>query len=364
MSQTSLTASQKREFVKDGFVVIKGAVPREMVDAARALIEAGMPTHEKRILAPPELATHPDVIGLFRNSCLAELMRNEMGRYPDVVSCQIAITPPHDTLRGRPFPHVDGSWSGPIPSDPDEIETVRGRPIDAEKWFGVNDEKKGSNDGLLWQDPEKRISLGSYTALVGIALNDQLEPGNGQFGVLRGTHDVVEASFRAQRDCGGVIGPEGPGWPRIRISEDGHPTLNGLPDMVRTEVYEKREHPEPSNQWPWPELTPVCLAAGDAVIALHSCPHTPTPNLGPNPRMNLYFRLRRWREGNPNEGTRRVGHGVSDHPDRGYYGQYLEHPPSYDPWFTSVEKLCDHWSEWDGLRDVVATTRDSRSELN
>lgn len=349
MSQESLTIVQKQRFREDGFIVIKDAVSIEMVVKARELISAGMPKSERRILAPPELATHPDVIGLFRNSCLAPLMRREMGPYPDVVSCQIAVTPPHDKYGGRPSPHVDGSWSGPIPIRAEEIEPVRGRPLDAVRWFGENDEKKGTNDGLLWQDPEQRISLGSYTALVGVALNDQSQPGNGQFGVLAGMHETVEESFRMQRDSGGVIGPEGVGWPRIRITEDGRTALNGLPQMVRDEVYESGRSYEPIEDWPWSELTPACLKAGDAVIAMHSCPHTATPNLGPNPRMNLYFRLRRWREGNPNEGTRRVGHGVSDHPDRGYYGQFLDYPPNYDAWGTSIEKLCDHWSEWDAF---------------
>ena len=66
--------------------------------------------------------------------------------------------------------------------------------------------------------------------------------------------------------------------------------------------------------------------------------------------MNIYFRIRRLREGNANEGTRRVAHGVSDHPDRGYFGQFLEYPDGYDPWSTSIDKLCDHWSEWDGMQ--------------
>ena len=27
---------------------------------------------------------------------------------------------------------------------------------------------------------------------------------------------------------------------------------------------------------------------------------------------------------------------------------------SYGPWRTSIEKLCDHWSEWDGRRELAA----------
>ena len=39
--------------------------------------------------------------------------------------------------------------------------------------------------------------------------------------------------------------------------------------------------------------------------------------------------------------------------DRGYHGQFLEYPPDYDPWTTSVDRMCDHWSEWDGMKEVV-----------
>ena len=347
---TSLTPEQRRDFVRDGFLILRGAVAPDRVVRARERILAGMPPTERRLLAPAELATHPEVVGLLRESRLATVLRNEMGPFPDVVSCQIAVTPGFDVLGGRPLAHVDGSWSGPIPTRPEDVEPARGRPHDPVPWFGENDGRRGTNDGLLWQDPERRISLGSYTALVGIALNDQMEPGNGQFAVLKGMHEEVEAAFRIQRDSGEVIGPEGRGWPRIRIDEEGRPVLNGLPATVRARAREAAGTAFPTERWPWPELTPVLLAAGDAVIALHACPHTATPNHGPDPRMNVYFRIRRLREGNPHEGSRRVGHGVSDHPDRGYYGQFLEYPESYDPWTTSVDKLCDHWSEWDFTR--------------
>ena len=121
-----------------------------------------------------------------------------------------------------------------------------------------------------------------------------------------------------------MIGPEGFDWPRIRIGENGRPFLNGLPETVRAKAEEAGRNAQPVDGWPWPAVTPVLLAKGDAVIALHSCPHTATRSFGPNPHMNLYSRTRRWREGNPHEGTRRIGHGVSDHPDRGYYGQFLD----------------------------------------
>jgi len=357
MPVNRLTKGQKREFLRDGFVVIKNAVPKDISQKARDLITAALPKDEHRLLVPAELATHPDVVGLFGNTCLAEIMRREMGPFPDVISCQVAVTPGHDKTAGRPGPHVDGSWGGVIPSDPAEIDLASGRPKDAASFFGENDDRLGTNDGQLWQDPERRMSLGSFTAIVGVALNDQSEPGNGQFGVLRGMHEEVEAQFRKQRDSGGIIGPEGAGWPRIKLDDDGKPFLNGLFESVRAKAKVMAQQNEPIENWPWPEMTPICLEQGDAVIALHSCPHSSTPNLGPKPRMNCYFRVRRLREDSPHEGTRRLGHGVSDHLDRGYFGQFLDYPNHYDPWQTSIDKLCDHWSEWDGMHDVVADAR-------
>ena len=353
MHAASINETERNELVKDGFLVIREAVHQSLVERARKLILDGMPLSERRLLAPSTLATNPQVHGLFEESCLGDILREEIGRFPDVISCQIAVTPPYDRLFGTPRPHVDGSWSGSIPSQSEMIDPLRGRPRDPDPYFGIHDSKRGTNDGLLWQDPSHTVSLGSYTALVGVALNDQLVPGNGQFGVLRHMHEIVERSFRLQRDSGGVIGPEGEGWPRIKLGDDGRPFLNGLPQLVVDAMRDQVNSELREGNWPWPYLTPVLLQQGDAVIALHSCPHTATPNLGPRPRMNLYFRIRKWREGNPHENTRRLGHGVSDHLDRGYYGQYLDYPLSYDPWGTSTDKLCDHWSEWDKVKKSV-----------
>jgi hypothetical protein len=352
-SKQTLDHEQKCQFRDDGFVVVKNAVPRDVVRAARELITDSLPKHERKLLVPGELATHPSVVGLFYDGHISSILRELMGPFPPVISCQVAVTPGHDHLGGAPGTHVDGGWSGVIPGTADEIDPVSHRPKDAARYFGDDDEKRGSNDGLLWIDPDRRISTGSYTALIGVCLSQQMQPGNGQFGVLKGLHEEVEAAFRQQRQADSIIGAEGIGWPRIKIDGKGRPYMNGLPDSIRERAAQLARTNEPIEGWPWPELTPVLMEPGDAVIALHSLPHTPTPNLGPDPRMNVYFRVRRLREGSPHEGTRRLGHGVSDHPDRGYFGQYLDYPDSYDPWQTSIDKLCDHWSEWDGMQDVL-----------
>lgn len=105
----------------------------------------------------------------------------------------------------------------------------------------------------------------------------------------------------------------------------------------------------------------MLLDEGDAVITLHSLPHTATTNNSDLPRMNVYFRLRRLRPENPFEGENVVAHGLSDHPDRGFFGQLLDYDLSeYDPYKTSIEKLCDHWSEWDGMQELLAEERQGR----
>ena len=356
MSDT-IDLQTKRCLRDDGFIVLKNVVPEAVVAKARALITKSLPKDERQLLVPGALATHPDIIGLFYDSAVASTLAALMGDFPPVISCQVAVTPPHDTLGGTPGAHVDGGWSGEIPLTAEEIDPVTHRPKDAARYFGENDEKRGSNDGLLWIDRDRRVSCGSYTALVGVCLSDQTEPGNGQFGVLKGLHEEVEQAFIRQRDAGGVIGAEGYDWPRVKIGRSGRPYMNGLPDSIRARGKELAETNPEIPGWPWRELTPVLMEPGDAVIAMHSLPHTPTPNLGPNPRMNIYFRVRRARPGNPNDGTRRVGHGVSDHPDRGYFGQFLEYPDGYDAWQISTDKLCDHWSEWDGMQDVLDEVR-------
>ena len=205
MPETHMSRQQKSQFIEDGFVVIENAINQDVLGYARDLLLEQPLIKDRELLVTPELTTHPSILALFNDSVLADIIRNEMGPYPEVISCQIAVTPPFDTLGGEPGPHVDGSWSGRIPDSMSEIDPITTRPKNAAKYFGVNDEVRGTNDGQLWLDLERRLSIGSYTALVGVALNDQLLPGNGQLAVMRGCHEAVEEAFIKQRDSHGVI---------------------------------------------------------------------------------------------------------------------------------------------------------------
>lgn len=355
-----LTNEEREQLFRDGFVILRGVVPRELTRKVKDRIaDANSTLLEHHELTPTAtLTTHTDVLALFNDSALSEIMRGEIGAYPPVIGSQVAIHPGGEEFyiddASAMGVHVDGSIST-FPRVPSEI-TAKGQPVDRAQIFGEHDEVIGTNAGVVWVDPDRSVSVGCYTAIVGVALNNQLTPGKGQFGVLKGMHEEVEATLRMQRDAGGPVGPEGPGWPRFKKTSSGRIYFNGIPESV------ERKAMDPSRAvdiegWPWPFLTPVLLDEGDAVIALHSCPHAPTPNLSDDPRMNVYFRIRKLRENNPHEGSRRIGHGVNDHPDRGAYGQWLDYPPSYNPWKLSLDTLCNHWSEWEGVRSTVGKAR-------
>ena len=183
-----MNLAQRQQLLDDGYLVLKNVLSQSQVDAAKTVIEGALPKNERRILVPAEVATHEHVIGLFQNSNVPGILSDLMGPFPPIVSCQVAVTPGRDELGGIPGTHVDGGWSGAIPTRADEIDPLTHRPKDAARYYGRNDEVRGGNDGLLWMDPARRLSNGSYSALVGICLSDQTQPGNGQFGVLKGLH--------------------------------------------------------------------------------------------------------------------------------------------------------------------------------
>lgn len=350
---SQLSDTEKEDLIRDGFVILRDAVPRTLTQRAKTLINEN-PT---RIVH----GDNPAVNGLYNESILRDVVLEAMGPHTAPINAQVAVTLPNFadavvrrkvTSRAAPQAHVDGGWAGLCPLKRSEIH-ASGAQLDT--WGSDGDPKSmGPAGGApLWQDQNRTLAIGSYTALVGVCLNNQLKPAKGQFSVRRGAHEAVEAFFRMQRDNGGPLGGGGPHWPRLQPFGEDQAFAGIMPPGMVSSYPDTRFE---NDGWPWPELTPVLMNEGDAVIALHSLPHTATPNLSDDPRMNVFFRIRRHRENNPYEGDHRVGWGVSDHPDRALNGDFLEYPDDYDPFETSIERLCDHWSEWDGMQHVVSTS--------
>ena len=45
--------------------------------------------------------------------------------------------------------------------------------------------------------------------------------------------------------------------------------------------------------------------------------------------------------------------GVSDHPDRGHWGEWLDYEEGNDPWERSKTALTQMWNEWEGMKEIV-----------
>jgi hypothetical protein len=179
-----------------------------------------------------------------------------------------------------------------------------------------------------------------------------LVEGAGQTSVIPGSHHAVEAFFRWQRSVNGHIGPEGPGWPRLRHDVPNRCGLVYAPDAVMEQFIDDTSDCTPDGRR-WPRPTPVMMRAGDVAIATYQILHSVTRNEhGTESRKNIIFRIR-----NRRRQPGKVLTGVSDHPDRGWDGEFLDYEPGNDPWERSKGAMCDMWSEWDGMQDVVAAAR-------
>ena len=306
-------------------------------------------THRTGTLRPYHDFESAELPDLFNKSDLGPIMQSAMGPYDAPQSAFAALQYPIAEPAQLPpnygwAPHVDGWWySSDIPKTPSEVDSWQA-PRTAH--FGKADAYEiGENMTPFFQDPDCRLSIGSFTAFLGVALNDQTEFGRGNLALLPGAHEKVEAFFRMQRDSGGVVGPEGDGWPRLQAVGNDGVQFTSLPPSIVDTFRGTAEVTADGRVWLKP--TPVLLDEGDAVIALHACPHSVTMNLSADPRLNVYFRLRRRRPGQS------VTLGDSDHPDREWDGGFLDFEEGYDPWRASIDTLCNHWSDWDGMADVV-----------
>ena len=168
----------------------------------------------------------------------------------------------------------------------------------------------------------------NFTALVAVALSDQTQEGAGNVGLLKGAHHHMERFFRAQRDAGGPLGPDGPDWPRIDRNAPNGAGLRHYPDAVR-EAFAPRGTTTADGKF-WPRPTLLRLAPGDAAIILHATPHSATRVETETPRLMAYFRV---------VSTARPA--VERH--------------------VCPDALCDLWREWPGMAAVVAEQRSAAS---
>lgn len=320
-----MSDAQKRAFHRDGFVVLPGMVPARMVSAARRRLFMAL---GKGAGADSKA---PVFLDLLNGTALRGVVEEALGPIAPAAMCQLATQFPRDPDerineagypdRETPFRgwhgHLDGLWNGAT-----AMHQSAQRPMsDAElaAWHA-----EPSRNGCRKTFPEHRANIMSFAALVAVALSDQTQEGAGNVGVLKGAHHEMEAFFRAQRDAGGPLGPDGPQWERIDAQAPNGAGLRHYPDAVRNAYAGDGATTSDGKFWPRPTL--LRLAPGDAAIILHATPHSATRVEGSEPRFMAYFRISPLARPQANK---RV------------------HP----------QALCNIWSEWPGMADVVRAAK-------
>ena len=361
MDQTTpaLTLEQKRMLYRDGYVVVRKAVSDELVQAARQRI--------KNAKKGENLGREKAMTDLVNASTITPILNEAMGQFDPPVACQVGVlkpTKPGDHFnnlgyRDADMPyygasiHMDGSITIAAPQEvqqgtPEEIyhrHFASGPKGD----LGRSPEVMGHNMVPMFEDPEMTLGLGSFTAFAFVCLNDQSEEGRGQTALLRGAHHATEKFFRWQRETNGHVGPEGPGWPRLDYDVPNRCGMIYLPQAVQDQFVDDTSECTPDGRR-WARPTQILMQPGDACITMYNIPHSGTRNeRGTESRKNIIFRIRN-KKRQPNV----VVNGVSDHPDRGQMGEWLEFEPGNNPWERSKDAMCDMWDEWEGMREVVA----------
>jgi len=354
-----LSPDQKQFLYDQGFIVIKKAVSIDLVDAALARIKSAKKGEN--------LSTEKSMTDLVNASSITSVLNEVMGPFDPPQAAQIGILkkrPPgnhYNNLgyKDKDMPyygtelHMDGNITI---AQPQEIQQGSEEKI-YNRWIrsgpkgdlGRTAEVMGHNYTPLFQDPEMTLGLGSFTAFVFVCLNDQRQPGCGQTSLLPGAHHLTEKFFQWQYAQNGHIGPEGPGWPRLNIHSENRSGMNYLPEQILSAFIDEDSLATPDGRR-WPKPVQILMEPGDACIATYHIPHSGSRNEnGTESRKNIIFRIR-----NKRRQPAKVLTGISDHPDRGWLGEWLKYEQGNDPWERSKQALCHMWNEWEGLQDIVA----------
>ena len=362
VSPATLTPEQKRALYRDGYVVVKNAVSPELVEAALQRIRDANKGEN--------LGGTKEMTDLVNASSVTPILHEAMGQFDAPLTCQVGVrkaSEPGDHFnnlgyRERDMPyyaaesHMDGLCTIAVPQEvqegtPDEIyqRYIASGPKGD---LGRSADVMGHNMVPLFEDPEMTLGMGSFTAFVFVCLSDQTREGCGQTALLPGAHHVTERFFRWQREVNGHIGPEGPGWPRLNHEVPNRCGLVYLPEAIREELVDETSECTPDGKR-WPRPTQILMEPGDACITVYNMPHSGTRNEhGAASRKNIIFRIR-----NKKRQPDKLVNGVSDHPDRGQMGEWLEYEEGNNPWERSKDAICNIWDEWQGLQEIAAEER-------
>jgi hypothetical protein len=129
-----------------------------------------------------------------------------------------------------------------------------------------------------------------------------------------------------------------------------------LPEAIRELFLDESSESTPDGKR-WTRPTQILMEPGDACITVYQIPHSGSRNEhGTESRKSIIFRIR-----NKKRQPDKLVNGVSDHPDRGQMGEWLDFEEGNDPWERSKQAMCNIWQEWEGMQEVVAEEESSRT---
>lgn len=368
--KTRLSDDEKRDFYRDGFVILRDIIPDELVTTAQQRYKAARPGDD--------LTHATEFTDLINQSSLTPIMQEAMGQFDPPTGARHLVRPngqkAGDRIVALGYPekdmpyygadlHMDGQAVFQTPQEPAEgtPEEIYERYISNGRQGGQDRcaENIGINYAPLFHDPDMTNSLGGFTAFLFVCLSDQSMPGGGQTNVLKGGHHATEKFFRWQYRENGHLGPEGPGWPRLNHNAPNRCGYMHLPDPIYEAFTDENSGTTPDGRR-WPEPTPVFMTPGDATIAMYHIPHGGSRNEnGLSARKSPIFALV-----NKKRQPNKVLVGNSDHPDRAWDGSFLEFEEGNNPWERSKFALCNMYHEWDGMQEIVAEERAKAGEPN
>lgn len=249
-----LNETQKQEFYERGVLKLSGIVSQELVQRARRAINANL----------GENGMHPD-----------DLPRLRAQTYCPALTGDPVIT---DLYNASPIKDVAEQMIGEGQIKPVKYGQIALRfpravdPMDM-RFYPHIDGMYSPTNGV------KEGTIGNFTALVGVFLSDVPETNSGNFTTWNGTHRVYEEYFREH-------GPQA--------------LLQGMPPVELLE----------------PEQ--FVGQAGDAALVHYQIGHGIAPNISPNIRYAIFFRL-----------------------------SHVEHEQNHWSCMTNI------WQEWSGMQEII-----------
>jgi len=224
-----LTPNDKKTFYEKGYIIIKNAVPRELIDEALRDINYFMgtssykvPDDDTKLFFPPEICTGPNAANLLNQSTAFNAAKSLFGENNFVKTVRYAQV----ALR--------------FPKKKEAMNPLKTKIFDFFSWHIDGMEKVFGGENH------------PFTLLLGIALSDQTKPDCGNLRVYPGSHIKMQEPYKR------AIAVQSP------------------LDMKAVDVGEPVQ---------------VLLAPGDIILAHQMLAHGVGINQSPNIRYQIYFRL-------------------------------------------------------------------------